>query len=120
MSMQKIMTCGHDFLRIRGGIFKPLGQWGKYKCQRENPSNCKLHFLSYSPNHLLLPEIGWVGYCMGWARYESPNSNGRSHQFLGNVILTYGAIYWPKMLPIPSCMVVVVSPNVSGGRRILH
>ena len=34
---------GHDFTRNREGkIFKPLSQWGKCKCQRENPSNCKL------------------------------------------------------------------------------
>ena len=66
MSMQQIKRWGHDFLKIRGGIFKPLVQCGKSKCQRENPSNCQLPFLSYSPNQLLLAEIGWVGYCMGW------------------------------------------------------
>ena len=60
MSTQQIMRWGHDFLRIRGGIFKPLGQWGKSKCQRENSSNCQLPFLSYSPNHLLMPKTSWV------------------------------------------------------------
>ena len=64
MSMQQVMRRGHDFLRIRGGIFKPLGQWGKSKCQRENPSNCQLPIFSFVPNHLILPEIVWVSYCM--------------------------------------------------------
>ena len=111
---------GAWFPKDKGGIFKPLGQWGKSKCQRENPSNCQLPFLSYSPNHLLLLEVGWVGYCIGWVRYVSPNSNGRSHQFLENPILTYGASYFPKMLPIPSCMEVVVFPHVFGALGILH
>ena len=51
---------------------------------------------------------------MGWARYGSPNSNGISHHFLGNVTLNYGAIYFPKMIPIHSCMEVVVFPHVFG------
>ena len=114
MSMQQLMRWGHYFLRIREGYSNLWGQWGKDKCQRENPSNCQLPFLSYSPNHLLLPEVGWVGYCMEWGRYGSPNSNGRSHLFLGNMILTYGASYCPKMFPIPSCMEVVVFPQVFG------
>ena len=112
---------GAWFHKDKGGwVFKPLGQWEKAKCQRENPSNCQLPFLSYSPNNLLLPEVGWVGYCMGYARYGSPNLNGRSHQFLGNMILTYGAIYFPKTLPIPSCIQVVVFPHVFGALGILH
>ena len=85
MSMQQIMRWGHDFPKDKeGGIFNLWGQWGKAKCQWENPSNCQLPFLSHSPNHLVLPEIGWVGYCMGWVRYDNPNSNWRIHQFLGN------------------------------------
>ena len=47
-----------------GGIFNLWGQWGKSKCQWKNPSNCELPFLSHSPNHLILLEIGWVSYCM--------------------------------------------------------
>ena len=86
--MQQIMRWGHDFLRIRGWAYSNLWANG------ENPNvkgrthqNCQLSFLSHSLNHLLLPEIGWVGYCMGWAMYDSPNSNWRSHQFLGNTFL---------------------------------
>ena len=37
MSMQQIMILGHDFPKDRGGIFNLWGQWGKAKCQRENP-----------------------------------------------------------------------------------
>ena len=57
---------------------------------------------------------------MGWARYGSPNLNWGKHPFLGKTILTYGAIYCPKMLPIPSCMEVVVFPHVFGAPGILH
>ena len=46
MSMQQIMRWGHDFLGIRGGILKPLGQWGKSKFQRENPSKLSTTFLA--------------------------------------------------------------------------
>ena len=99
MSMQQIMRWGHDFWRIRGGYSNLWGQWGKAKCERENPSNCQLPFLSHSPNHLLLPEIGWVGYCMGWARYDSPNSNWRSHQFLGNAFWPLGQVKTQKCMP---------------------
>ena len=95
---------GHDFVRIRGGIFKCLSQWGKTKSQRENPSNCQLPFLSYSPNNLLLLEVGWVRYCMGHARYDNPNSNWRSHQFLGNAFWLLGQVKTKRYLPIPSCI----------------
>ena len=73
---------GHDFLRIRGGIFKPLSQWGKVKCQRENPSRFKLSFLSYSPNHLLLPEIGRGSYFLGMGKvWRSKFELGRAPIF---------------------------------------
>ena len=59
MSMQQIMRWGHDFLRISEENIQTFGASG------ENPNvkgrthqNCQLPFLSYSPNHLLLPEIG--------------------------------------------------------------
>ena len=59
MSMQQIMRWGNDFPKEWGGkLFKPLGQWGKSKCQWENPSNNQLPFFSHSPNHLILQEIG--------------------------------------------------------------
>ena len=61
--------------------------------------NCQLPFFSYSPNHLLLPEVGWVGYCMGWARYDSPNSNWRSHQFLRNAFWLLGKAKTQKRRP---------------------
>ena len=56
----------HGFLRIRGGeeIFKPFGHWGKSKWKRENPSKYQLPILDLVPNHLNLPKIGWVSYCM--------------------------------------------------------
>ena len=71
-------------------------QWGKAKCQRENPSNCQLPFLSHSPNHLLLLEIGWVDYCMGWERYDSPKFELEKPLVFKKHILTPWASKNPK------------------------
>ena len=50
MSMKQIMRWGHDFPKDKeGGIFNLWGQWGKAKCQWENPSNNQLPFLYHSP-----------------------------------------------------------------------
>ena len=66
MFMQQIMRWGHDFPKDKEGeIFNLCGQWGKAKCQRENPSNPQVPILSFVPNHLILLEIGWVSYCNG-------------------------------------------------------
>ena len=119
MSMQQIMRWGNDFLRIRG-VIQTFGPMGKDKCKRENPSNCQLPILSLMPNHLILPEIGWVSYCMGWARYGSPNLNLRKHPFLGKRFLTYGASYCPKMLPIPLGIHVFGIPHDFGSPGIHH
>ena len=90
---------GHDFLSIRGGIFKPLIQWGKAKCQGENPSSYQPPFLSYSPNHLFMLEIGWGSYCMGMGRVwqskfelEKPSIFGK-HDF----------DFWGKLTPKNAC-----------------
>ena len=48
MSMQQVMRWGHDFPKDReGNYLKPLVQWGKTKCQRENPSISELPILSF-------------------------------------------------------------------------
>ena len=105
---------GAWFLEDKGwGIFKPLIQWGKSKCQRENPSNSQLPSLSYSPNHLLLPEIGWVSYCMGWEMYGGQHSNWLEHPFLEKCVLTYEPSKCPFLLPIPSCIHIFGAPGHS-------
>ena len=59
MFMQQIMRWRHDFPKDKEEeIFNFSGQWGKAKCEWENPSNSQLPFSSHSPNHLILPEIG--------------------------------------------------------------
>ena len=83
-----------------GEIFNLWGQWGKAKCQRENPWNSQLPFLSHSPNHLILAEIGWSSYCMGMGGEWEGNSNlGKTH-FWGKTFLTFGARKHPKCMPI--------------------
>ena len=46
MPMQQIMRWGHDFLRIRGGMFNLEPFWGKSMCQKETPKN--VHPLPYA------------------------------------------------------------------------
>ena len=66
MSMQKIMGWGHDFLRItarEGVVFKPLVQWGKAKCQRENPSKLSTTFLVLF-NQSFITAINWLSWLL--------------------------------------------------------
>ena len=59
MSMQQMMRRGHDFLRIRGGNIQTFGANGeKPNVKGRTHKKSQLLFLSYSPNHLLLPEVG--------------------------------------------------------------
>ena len=70
MSMQQIMTWGHDFPKDKGGKYLTLGShWGKAKCQWENPSNSQLPFLSHTPNHLILPKMVEVVIAWGWEEH---------------------------------------------------
>ena len=85
-----------------GDIFNLWGQWGKSKCQWEKPSNSQLPFLSHSPNHLILPKIGWSSYCMGMGRVWAGNSNLGKTLFWGKSFLTFGARKHPKCMPICS------------------
>ena len=98
MSMQPKMRWGHDFPKDKEGeIFNLWGQWGKAKCQWENPSNSQLPFLSHSPNHLIMLEIGWSSYCMGMGRVWACISN------LGKTVFYFWGKKTPKMhahLPI--------------------
>ena len=67
---------GTWFLKDKEGkIFNLSGPWGKSKCQLKNPLNCRLPFLSHSPNYLIFLEIGWSSYCMGMGRVWGGNSN---------------------------------------------
>ena len=76
---------GHDLLRIRGGIFKPLRKWGKSKCQRENPSKLSTtHFLSFSPIIYLCHKLVEVVIAWEWEEYGQ-NLNWAKHPFLKNV-----------------------------------
>ena len=52
-------------------IIKPLRKWGKFKCQRENPSNSQLPILSFVPNHLFVPEVVELVNSWGWEEYGS-------------------------------------------------
>ena len=90
---------GHDFLRIRGEIFKPLGQWGKAKCQNGNPSKLSTTFLVLLTQSFIIAR-NWLSWLLhGWARYDNPNSNWRSHHFLGNVFWLLGQVKTQKRMP---------------------
>ena len=85
MSMEKIMRWGHDFPKEYGGkLFKPLGQWGEAKCQRENPSNRQLPILSFSPIIKFCQNV--VELVIAWSRKSMGiNSNWPDDPFLKNV-----------------------------------
>ena len=107
-----------------GGIFKPLIQWGKAKCQRENPSRRQLYSLSYSPNHLLLPEIGWGSY-FPWdgKGMEVKIRIGQSTQFWENVFWLNGQGRTQKSITHPLCIHVLSSSCVFGSSKtffIIH
>ena len=78
-----------------GEIFNLWGQWRKAKCQWENPSNSQLPFLFHSPNHLIMPEIGWSSYCMGMGRVWA-----RKFEFRGIPIFEKNVFdFWGKLAP---------------------
>ena len=70
-----------------------------------NYLSCLTHPIIYYCQKLVELVIAWDGKGM-----TAQNSNCRSHQFLENAIFTYGASYFPKMFPIPSCIHVFVFP----------
>ena len=67
MSMQKIRRWGHDFLRISGGIFKPLGTMGKSQMSKGEPIktvnylSCLIHPIICYCEKLVDLVIAWDG-----------------------------------------------------------
>ena len=67
MSIQQIMRWGHDFLRITGGIFKPLGPMGKSQMSKGEPIktvnylSCLIHPIIYYCQKLVELVIAWYG-----------------------------------------------------------
>ena len=60
---------GHDFVRISGGIFKPLGQWEKPNFkgrthQTINYLSCLIHPIIYYYQKLVGLVIAWDGQGM--------------------------------------------------------
>ena len=104
---------GAWFPKDKGGIFKPLSQWGKAKCQREDPSNCQLPILSFVPNHLFLPEIGWGSYCIGMGRVWT-NSNWAEHPFWKNMFWLNRQVRTQKFITHPLCIHILSSSCISG------
>ena len=72
---------GHDFLRIRGVKYLTYGPMGKSQMSMRKPIKLSTTFLVFFPNHLFLPECGWVSYCMEWEEYGQPNSNWAETRF---------------------------------------
>ena len=122
MSMQQIMRWGHDFLRIRGWRnIHTFGTMGKSQRSKGEPIktinylSCLIHPIIYYFLKLVELVIAWDGQGM-----EAKNLNWRSHKFLGNMILTYGGSYCPKLLPIPSCIHIFCLPHAFGAPGHSH
>ena len=54
---------------------------GKSQMSMREPIKLSTTFLVFFPNHLFLPECGWVSYCMEWEEYGQPNSNWAETHF---------------------------------------
>ena len=48
---------------------------------KRRPIKLSTTFLVFFPNHLFLPECGWVSYCMEWEEYGQKNSNWAENHF---------------------------------------
>ena len=59
------------------------------------PIKLSTTFLVFFPNHLFLPECGWVSYCMEWEEYGKKFKLGRE-PFLEKRVLTSLARKVPK------------------------
>ena len=78
MSMQRIMTWGHDFPKDKGVGMLTLNLFGENPCViRRTHQNCQIpSFLSFLPNHVFCQKvvevvIAWKGKTMGnfeWGR----------------------------------------------------
>ena len=72
---------------------------GKIQMSKGEPMKQSTTFL-VSFTHSFNSAKKWLGaYCMGWARYDSPNSNWRSHHFLGNAFWLLGQSKTQKRRP---------------------
>ena len=54
---------------------------GKSQMSMREPIKLPTTFLVFFPNHLFLPECGWVSYCMEGEEYGQPNSNWAETHF---------------------------------------
>ena len=54
---------------------------GKSQMSVRKPMKLSTTFLFFFPNHLFLPECGWVSYCMEWEECGQRNSNWEETHF---------------------------------------
>ena len=94
---------GHDFLRIRGVKYLTYGPMGKSQMSMRKPIKLSTTFLVFFPNHLFLPECGWVSYCMEWEEYGKRNSNWAETHFWKTCFDFLGKEKCPKMYDILLC-----------------
>ena len=69
---------------------------GKRQISKGEPIS-QLPFLSHSPNHLILPKIGWSSYCMGMGRVWARKLEFGENPFLGKNVFDFWGKKTPKM-----------------------
>ena len=85
MKMQKIMRWGHDFLRMRGGMFK-LEPLGKIHMSKGNATKLSTnHFLSFSPIFYFCQNLVEVVIAWELDEYGEKNRIGKSTHFFKNL-----------------------------------
>ena len=85
-------------------IFTRIRIRGKAKMSMRRPIKLSTTFLVFFPNHLFLPECGWVSYCMEWGEYGQKNSNWAENHFLKNVFWLPWQGKFPKTYAILPCI----------------
>ena len=92
---------GGWFPKDKGGVkYLTYGPMGKSQMSMRKPIKLSTAFLVFFPNHLFLPECGWISYCMEWEEYGQKNSNWAENHFLKNVFWLPWQGKCPKMYAI--------------------
>ena len=86
---------------------------GKSQMSMRKPIKLSTAFLVFFPNHLFLPECGWVSYCMEWEEYGQKFELGRD-PFLKNVFWLPWQEKCPKTYAILLCIHVFQFSHVLG------
>ena len=91
---------------------------GKSQMSMREPIKLSTTFLVFFPNHLFLPECGWVSYCMEWEEYGQPNSNWAETHFWKTCSDFLGKKNAQKRMPFCYAFTFFSFPHVLGAAGV--